>query len=81
MLDLYIGDAPGALAALEHYKELTGEDKPVTGWIAELRQRTGKKTPPPAAAPPSEPAQPSQSTAPAPAEAPAPAQTPDKAGG
>jgi Flp pilus assembly protein TadD len=89
LLDLYIGDAPGALAALEHYKELTGEDKPVTGWIAELRQRTGKKTPPPAAAPPGEPPQPSQGTAPAPAEAPAqtpekvptPAQTPDKAGG
>jgi Flp pilus assembly protein TadD len=55
LLDLYIGDAPGALAALEHYKELTGEEKPVTGWIAELRQRTGKKAPPPAASPSGEP--------------------------
>jgi Flp pilus assembly protein TadD len=80
LLDLYMGDAPGALAALEHYKELTGEEKPVTGWIAELRQRTGKKAPQPAAAPapPSETEQPSQGTAPAPNEAPAPAK--DKAG-
>jgi tetratricopeptide (TPR) repeat protein len=96
LLDLYMGDAPGALAALEHYKELTGEEKPVTGWIAELRQRTGKKAPPPAASPPGEPQPtPREGTAPAPPVAPAqtpregtaptppqaPAQTPDKAGG
>ena len=82
LLDLYMGDAPGALAALEHYKELTGEDKPVTGWIAELRQRTGKKAPQPAAAPQGEPQQPPSQAAPAPTEAPAqaPAQPPDKAG-
>ncbi len=56
--DLYLGDPERALMALERYKELTGEDRPVTSWIAELRQRTGK--PPlkpagaaPAAAPPS----------------------------
>jgi tetratricopeptide (TPR) repeat protein len=55
--DLYLGDPERALTALERYKELTGEDRPVTSWIAELRQRTGK--PPlkpagaaPAAAPP-----------------------------
>ena len=40
--DLYLGDPERALTALERYKELTGEEKPVTGWIAELRQRTGK---------------------------------------
>ena len=34
-----------ALAQLERDKELTGEDKPVTGWIAELRQRAGKVEP------------------------------------
>ena len=52
--DLYLGDAERALTAFERYKELTGEEKPVSGWIAELRQRTGKpplKRPP--AAPPS----------------------------
>ncbi len=77
LLDLYLGDPERALTALERYKELTGEDKPVTGWIAELRQRTGK---PPAPRPGAAPAQaapeagegqaPASSDAP-PAEAPA----------
>jgi tetratricopeptide (TPR) repeat protein len=39
--DLYLGDPSRALKAFEQYKELTGEDKPVSGWIAELRQRLG----------------------------------------
>ena len=43
--DLYLGDPDGALSALERYRALTGEDKPVTGWIAELRHRTGAATP------------------------------------
>ncbi|HTV51452.1 MAG TPA: tetratricopeptide repeat protein [Steroidobacteraceae bacterium] len=47
LLDLYLGDTAGALAALEHYKQLSGEDKPVTGWIAELRQRAAKSGMPP----------------------------------
>jgi tetratricopeptide (TPR) repeat protein len=56
LLDLYEGDAPGALTALQHYKELTGEEKPVNGWIAELKQRAGKNGPPPQAnAPPAAP--------------------------
>jgi tetratricopeptide (TPR) repeat protein len=42
LLDLYLGDAPGALDALEHYQMLTGEQEPVRGWIAELRRRAGK---------------------------------------
>jgi len=50
--DLYLGDPERALTALERYKELTGEDRPVTSWIAELRQRTGK----PPLKPPSAPA-------------------------
>ena len=40
--DLYLGDPERALTAFEKYKELTGEEKPVSGWIAELRVRTGK---------------------------------------
>jgi Flp pilus assembly protein TadD len=40
--DLYLGDPERALTAFEHYKDLTGEEKPVSGWIAELRARTGK---------------------------------------
>ena len=39
--DLYLGDPNRALQAFEQYKQLTGEDKPVSGWIAELRQRLG----------------------------------------
>lgn len=49
--DLYLGDPERALTALERYKELTGEDRPVTSWIAELRQRTGKPPLKPAGAP------------------------------
>lgn len=45
LLDLYLGEPVPALAQLERYRELTGEDKPVTGWIAELRQRAGKAEP------------------------------------
>ena len=51
--DLYLGDPQRALTALTRYQELTGEEKPVSGWIAELRQRLG--LPPlkkPEAAPP-----------------------------
>jgi Flp pilus assembly protein TadD len=39
--DLYLGDPGRALRAFEQYRQLTGEDKPVSGWIAELRQRLG----------------------------------------
>jgi tetratricopeptide (TPR) repeat protein len=39
--DLYLGDPQRALTAFEQYKQLTGEEKPVSGWIAELRQRLG----------------------------------------
>ncbi|HEY7964428.1 MAG TPA: tetratricopeptide repeat protein [Steroidobacteraceae bacterium] len=54
LADLYLGDPNRALAAFEEYKQITGEDKPVSGWIAELRQRLGMppaKRPEPAAAP------------------------------
>jgi tetratricopeptide (TPR) repeat protein len=39
--DLYLGDPQRALEAFVRYRELTGEDKPVGNWIAELRQRLG----------------------------------------
>jgi tetratricopeptide (TPR) repeat protein len=45
VLDLYLGDPERALTELERYQELSGEEKPVSVWIAELRQRTGKKRP------------------------------------
>jgi Flp pilus assembly protein TadD len=39
LLDLYLDDPISAQAELETYKTLTGEDKTVNGWIAELRSR------------------------------------------
>ncbi len=67
LLDLYLGDPERALTEFERYKELTGEEKPVTSWIAELRQRTGKPAAPRPAAAPAQPA-PNEG---APAESPA----------
>jgi tetratricopeptide (TPR) repeat protein len=67
LADLYLGDPQRALAAFEKYQALTHEEKPVSGWIAELRQRLGIKAP--------------EATPPAPADAapdkPASAPTPD----
>ena len=42
LLDLYMGDPVEALSAFERYKALSGEEKPVSSWIAELRQRVPK---------------------------------------
>jgi tetratricopeptide (TPR) repeat protein len=50
LMDLYLDQPTVALGEFEHYRELGGEDKPLTAWIAELRARTGVK--PPAAAQP-----------------------------
>jgi tetratricopeptide (TPR) repeat protein len=58
--DLYLGDPERALTAFERYKELTGEEKPVSAWIAELRQRTGK---PPLKRPSAAPAAPGAGSA------------------
>ena len=45
LLDLYLGEPAAALPEFERYRELSGEDKPVSGWIADLRARTGIKAP------------------------------------
>jgi tetratricopeptide (TPR) repeat protein len=93
--DLYLGDPERALTAFERYKEITGEEKPVSGWIAELRQRTGKpplKRPTAPASAPSAtapgqdpaavppPASPEAAPGQNPAEPPAEAAPPPKAG-
>jgi tetratricopeptide (TPR) repeat protein len=65
LLDLYLEDPVKAQAELETYKTLTGEDKPVSGWIAELRARNkvpARTAEPEAAAAPDAP--PAQETAP-----------------
>ena len=65
LLDLFLNEPVPAQAEFETYKTLTGEDKPVTGWIAELRARNRSSAP--------------RSNAPAP-DAPAPdATTPEAA--
>lgn len=72
--DLYLDDSLTAQTELETYKQLTNEDKPVSGWIAELKARnkaTGK-TPaapaatetPPAALPATEPTAPTGGASP-----------------
>lgn len=42
VLDLYLGDTAAALTAMEHYQQLAADDKAVTGWIADLKQRAGR---------------------------------------
>jgi cellulose synthase operon protein C len=56
LLDIYLADPVAALPEFERYQQLSGEDKPVSTWIAELRNRTGVK-----AAPAPEGAAPAQS--------------------
>jgi tetratricopeptide (TPR) repeat protein len=74
--DLYLGDAHSALTSFEQYKQLSGEDKPVSGWIAELRQRLGVA---PVKAPAAQAPAPAGDASGAPAPTPA-APTPAKGG-
>jgi tetratricopeptide (TPR) repeat protein len=75
LADLYMGDPKRALAAFEQYKAITGEEKPVNGWIAELRQRLGIKAPESGPQAPGA-AAPADSPGAAPTSAPAPGATP-----
>jgi cellulose synthase operon protein C len=65
LLDLFLDDPVTAQAELETYKTLTGEDKPVSGWLAELRARNKVRAPAAEAAPEAAPA-PTPETAPTP---------------
>jgi hypothetical protein len=51
LLDLFLDDPLTAQTELETYKTLTGEDKPVSGWLAELRARNKLRAPASEAAP------------------------------
>jgi tetratricopeptide (TPR) repeat protein len=75
LCDLYRGEAQEALLQFQQYVLLTGENKRVDGWIADLRKRLGVAAPTnPAPAPAAEPAlEPAQEGAPAPASPAAPA--------
>ena len=86
LLDLYLNQPAAALPEFVRYKQLSGQDKPVSGWIAELRARTGIKEeapPAPVPAPATEPASTpaGEGAAPTPpAAAPAAAAAPPKEG-
>jgi cellulose synthase operon protein C len=54
LLDLYLDDSLQAQTEFETYKQLTNEDKPVSGWIAELKGRNKATGKTPASAPPAE---------------------------
>jgi Tfp pilus assembly protein PilF len=43
VLDLYLGEPGAALEHLERYQALTGEERPVTSWIADVKQRAGRR--------------------------------------
>jgi tetratricopeptide (TPR) repeat protein len=45
LLDLFLEDPLTAQSEFETYKTLTGEDKPVSGWLAELRARNKVRAP------------------------------------
>jgi tetratricopeptide (TPR) repeat protein len=68
LLDLFLDDPLTAQTEFETYKSLTNEDKPVSGWIAELkaRNRVPGRAPSAESAPATEPA-----SEPAPESAPA----------
>jgi cellulose synthase operon protein C len=63
LLDLFLEDPVTAQSELETYKTLTGEDKPVSGWLAELRARNKVRAPAAEAAPETAPQPSSESTA------------------
>jgi cellulose synthase operon protein C len=62
LLDLFLEDPVTAQAELETYKTLTGEDKPVSGWLAELRARNKVRAPAAEAVPEAAPETPPEST-------------------
>jgi len=53
--DLYQDDPVAALPLFEQYRTLTGEDRPVTSWIADVKQRAARRVPATAPAPAAQP--------------------------
>lgn len=45
LYDLYLAEPKKALEQFEHYTQLAGENKQVTGWMVELRKRVGAPAP------------------------------------
>ena len=84
LYDLYLAQPQKAIDEFERYVEIAGESKQVTGWLAELRRRTGAparvpaSTPDPATAPATA-SPPVTAPTPAPEAAPTPAAPPPSA--
>ncbi len=49
--DLYLDDPAGAIEPYERYQAITGEERPVSSWIADVRRRAGIPAPAPLARP------------------------------
>jgi tetratricopeptide (TPR) repeat protein len=47
LYDLYLAEPQKALEQFEHYLQLAGENKQVSGWVIELRKRVGAAAPAP----------------------------------
>src|SRR3984885_10389585 len=75
LYDLYLAQPQKALDEFGRYVAIAGENKQVTGWLAELRKRTGAPARAPATTPASAPV-PETAPAAAPGAAPAPATAP-----
>ncbi len=73
LCDLYRGQPQDALPQFEQYVALTGENKRVSGWIAELRKRLGVAAPATPASAPAVQAPPVGASEPASTPQPAPA--------
>jgi tetratricopeptide (TPR) repeat protein len=49
--DLYLADPGAAVEPFERYKALSGEERPLTSWIADVKQRAGRREAGPPATP------------------------------
>ena len=53
-MDMYLGDPGAAVPGFERYQSLTGEERPVTSWIADVKQRAARAGGAAVAAPPAQ---------------------------
>jgi tetratricopeptide (TPR) repeat protein len=49
--DMYLDDPAAAIEPFERYRTITGEERPLASWIADVKQRAGKRETAPALPP------------------------------
>ena len=59
LLDLYFDDPIKALPYMQRYTPAPGEEKQISSWLADIKQRAAKLSPPAPSEPPADPAPPS----------------------